>query len=228
MPSANGLGIMCETYKHPRTKVGTVTGSAGESAAGKQSGASVPKGFLVTSLYSFFVLVFPILNEYVTYDYDTTLVRTGVIVASVLGASFVALANDCVAWFNMVLWFHIGVEVTVLDKVYHYASKDGIRDSEAALAWVGFAVIIFHLIPFLILDYEKVLCILAYAGVIVNSSVLVFVDPSKLLVAASTSTSLLLSVMLIACIDCVKTSYLSQLKIALSKGNWIRCANYEM
>ena len=58
------------------------------------------------------------------------------------------------------------------------------------MSWIGGGILIFHLIPFLVLDYEKTL---TFLGIIVNSAVLVFVDPTKLLVASSTASAVLLA-----------------------------------
>jgi hypothetical protein len=186
----------------------------------------IPKGFLPTLIYSTFFLIFPILDEYAAYDYTTTLVRVGVIAASVVAATLLVAANDCVAWFNMVLFFYIGVEVTVLDAIKSYADETGREDSEKVLAWLAFGAIIFHLVPFLVVDYEKLLIVLASVGVVTNAAALVIVEPARLLVASAASSALLLSVLLIACIECVQTSLLSQLKIALRVG-FFKCLPYE-
>lgn len=229
MPSANGLGLNCEVYRQPRrVQKETITASASSlpTSTVPSSTFKVPKGFLATFLYSTFFLVFPILNEYVTYDYDTTIVRVGVIGASVLASIMLIVANDCVAWFNMVLFFYIGVEVTVLDVLMDFAQADNRDQDEKVLAWISFGLIIGHLVPFLVLDYEKTLTFLAFCGIIINSSTLVFVDPTKLLIASSASSALLLSTLLIACIECVQTSVLSQLKVAMRAG-FLKCLPYE-
>jgi hypothetical protein len=227
MPTANGLGINCETYRQPRASAKTiVSASTLPVSASPAPTFKVPKGFFATFLYSTLFFVIPVLNEYVTYDYDTTFVRVGVIAAASLAALALVFANDCVAWFNMVLFFHLGVEVTVLDKVMEYAQDDARDQSSEVLAWIAFGILIFHLVPFLILDYEKTLIVCGFAGIIANSATLVFVDPTKLLIASSSSSALLLSVLLIACIECVQTSALSQLKNAMRAG-FVKCLPYE-
>lgn len=225
MPPSSSLGLTCETFRQPRART-IVPTSQLPVAKTPAFRLKVPKGFLPTFLFSALFLTMPLLNEYVTYDYSSTRVRVGVITAASLGALAIVVANDCVAWFNMVLFFHIGVEVTVLEKIMDYAQEDTSSDSAVVLAWVAFGIIIAHLFPFLLLDYEKTLTLCAFAGVIVNAATLVFVDSEKLLIASATSSSLLLSVLLIACIDCVQTSALSQLKSAM-RGGLVRCMPYE-
>lgn len=192
----------------------------------RTSFVSVPKGFLPLLLYSSFFLVFPLLSEYMTYDFTTTEVRAGTIAAATVGALILVGANDCVAWFNMGLFFHIGVEVGVLDAVMVYAQADTTSTEGMVLAWVAFGIILVHLVPFLLFDHRDLLTLLAFAGVIVNTSALVFIDPTRLLLTASSSSLLLGLVLLIACIESCHTSMLSQLREACSDGTWIVCLPY--
>ena len=94
MPSANGLGINCETYRSPRTSTSTSALPAPAAGARSVPTFSVPKGLLVNVIYSSFFFIFPVLTEYVTYDYDTTLVQAGVIISATLAALFLIFANN--------------------------------------------------------------------------------------------------------------------------------------
>tara|TARA_B100001540_G_scaffold276045_1_gene262616 strand:- start:374 stop:1111 length:738 start_codon:yes stop_codon:yes gene_type:complete len=191
-------------------------------------GISVPKGFLPTLLYAAFFFAFPVLDKYVDYDFTETPIRIGVITSSVLAAVIILGANDCVAWFNMALGFHIGVEVGVIDTLMDYARADERENAEGVLAWTAVAVIVIHLLPFVLMDNAKVMMVLGAAGIVVNATALVFVDSSSLLLAGLSSSVLLASVLLVACIDCVRTSIISQLRLALANKTLLTCAPYEM
>lgn len=189
---------------------------------------SVPKGILPVLLYSAFFFMFPYLNAYVTYDFTDTMVRVSVIASSAIAVILILIANDCVAWYNMALIFHISNEVTVLDSLATYAQADGRHDSEMVLAWITFGVIIAHLVPFLVLDRPSILTLAAAAGVVVNTAALVFVDTGSLLMVGFSSSVLLACVLLIACIDCVRTSLLSQLRQTVQTKSIVSMQPYAM
>lgn len=184
----------------------------------------VPKGVLPTILYGAFFFMFPLLNEYMTYDYTDTMVRTSVIAAGILAPVVVVAANDCVAWYNMALAFHTGQEVVVLSKMLNYydtTAKDTAEDYEEVLKWVAFGIVVAHLVPFYVYDQPGPLGLLAAAGIIVNTVVNVTVPDNngQLLITGFSASVLLATVLLIVCIDCVKTSLLSQLRMAMQRGS---------
>ena len=187
----------------------------------------VPKGFFPTALYSTFFLTIPLLFNYVSYDFTTDMTRAGVVVSSVVVGGVVILANDCVAWFNVALYFHIGVEVIVLDRLMTFAQNSTTDEGHMALAWTTFAVVIVHLLPFLLFDRLGLLALLAYVGIVVNASVLVFLDPTLLLLVGFSSTTLLGATLLIAGIDCINTSMLSNFRSAMKDGSFLLCQSYE-
>ena len=95
------------------------------------------------------------------------------------------------------------------------------------LAWITFSVIIVHLIPFILLDRLALLGLLAYVGVIVNASALVYLDPTLLLLVGFSSVTLLGATLLIAGIDCIDTSLLSNFRSAMKDGSFLLCQSYE-
>ena len=124
----------------------------------------VMKGFLPLFLLSGFFLAAPIIHYYAAVDYTSTATRGGVIaVASVVGLAIVSI-NDIVALFNFVLFFHTGLEVKVLDILQTFANDSTTSDGDMALAWVGFAVIIVHLLPFFLCDKRMLLVLLGVVG----------------------------------------------------------------
>ena len=236
MPTANNMGrLSCDTAPRLRTapaELSHVTVQSSTTDATKTThgwcNMSVPKGLIPVTIYSLFFLTFPLISHYVTYDFTDDMIRAGVIVASFLAATIILTANDCVAWFNMALFFHLGIEITVLDTLITFAQAATTSDTGTALAWTAWAVIIIHLLPFFLIDHAGLLILLSYAGLIVNASALVFVQPSMLLLTSFSSAVLLACVLLIACIDCVRTSMLSQVRQAATEGTWLVCSKYEM
>ena len=234
MPTSALGQLNCEirpkVYRTAPADLPTVSASANVSSrpTKKSKYCSVPKGLIPTILYSLFFISFPLLSHFTSIDFGDTEVRVAVIASSFVASVIILLANDCVAWFNMALFFHLGIEITVIDTLVDYIDAPTTNDTGTALAWVAVAVIAIHLLPFFTMDHSSLLTLLASAGVVVNTSALVFVEPSMLLLTAFSAAVLLACVLLIACIECVRTSLLSQLRQACTEGTWIVCSNYEM
>ena len=208
-------------------------------------GAVVPKGFVPLLLYSLAFCAIPLVTY---FGGERGLARTsmGAQVATVVGSALVALvvlcANDCVVWFNLVLFFHLGIEIIVTDKVVDYALLADTPTEGKVLGWVAVAVIGTHLLPFFLVDHRGLLAMLAAAGVVVNAAALAYVAPGEtgsgedlvsgdsylLLLTGFSSTVLLGCVLMINYIDCAGTSMLSQLKQACAEGTWFVCTPYEM
>lgn len=201
------------------------------SAARRFGSLNVPKGFLPMLLYSAFFFAFPVLNEFMEYDYTDAMVRTSVIGASILAPIILIGANDCVCWFQMALAFHIGQEVVVLSKMLNYYETAGHDhdDSEHVWKWIAFGVVVAHLVPFVVYDQPGLLGLLASVGVVVNTVINVLVPDNndQLLITGFSSMVLLATVLLIVCIDCVKTSLLSQLRMAMTRGAFCSISAFE-
>lgn len=198
----------------------------------KVSPISVPKGFLPLFFYAAVFLLAPVLYEYVDYTWTDSTTRAALIAVSAAYALSVVFANDCVAWFNMVLFFHIGIEVKVLEILMDFARLTTTADGDEILAWTGFVVIIVHLIPFLLVDNTMFLTLLAVAGVIVNAAVLVYLTDAstdlRLLLAGFSSVSLLGTTLCISGVCDVSTSMLTALRKAMTDGTWLTCSGYLM
>jgi hypothetical protein len=196
---------------------------------------SVPKGFLPLLFNAVNFLLVPVFYEYVDYTWTDSTTRAVVIAASAVYALSVVFANDCVTWFNMVLFFHIGIEVKVLDILMDFARSTTTSDGDEILAWTGFVVIIVHLIPFLLVDNTMFLALLAVAGVIVNAGALVYLTDIgneltdlRLLLTGLSSVSLLGATLCISGVCGVSTSMLTALQKAMTDGTWLTCSNYLM
>lgn len=186
------------------------------------------KGFIPVLLCSLLFLSIPLVYEYSDMEYDKAGTRGGVIATAGVASLLVLLSNDCGAWYNYVLFAHIGIEVKVLDILQEFARADLTRDGDTRLAWIAFVVIILHLIPFLLTDHVAILSLLAYTGVVLNASVLVFLDPARLLLVGVSSTVLLGSVMCMCSMCNVRTSMLTCLVCAIKERSWCSCSLYVM
>lgn len=183
----------------------------------------VPKGFLILLLYSAYAALLPLLYFYVEYDFASTMTRGGVIGASTLLALVAILANDCCTWYNMVLLYHTAIEVKVLDTVLTYAMADTTDDVSMAWSWIGAAIVIVHLLPFFLVDWTRLLLVLAFAGVPVNAALAVYLDTAVLPVVVPSAAFLLFMTFIVTGIQGLKPSMLSKLRIALTEGGWLVC-----
>lgn len=237
--AANSLGQI--GFSSPPRNVHSVNISSTTPAQPKSSSPSlatagksktkfaVLKGFLPLLLLSCFSCAAPLLTFYGDPNGSITYVQHKfytIGLATVAAVLFV-LANDCIVWFNMAYFFHIGIEVRVLDLAIQYAMANGTPTEGVVLAWTAIGVVLIHLTPFLVLDHPLLLTVVAFAGVPVNAALLAFVDMGDLMLLAIYSSIVFLgAVLLIACAECGATSLLSNFKKACRTGNWLLCSYY--
>ena len=206
----------------------TAPASASPASTPRTLGVRVPKGLIPVVLYSLLFTAVPIVNYYVAPDYNDTTVKGIVCMYSALCALAIVLANDCVAWFNIVLATHLAIEIVVLNKLHDFAQLATTSDQSMALAYVSFGVIIFHLIPFFLVNNVHVLTLLGFVGIILNTVSLTYVASDMLLVTGISSSALLILTLLVASIDCVSTSLFSALRSALKDSLYLVCVKYEV
>ena len=188
MPSSSSFGDIGATRRPPSTLTVTIP-----DAAPSQSSSS--KYLFV--LPSLFVLLAPLFYLYNGLDADYSKGGTQALTActSAAGAGFVLVfARDTNVLFNVVLFFHVGMEVFVVDRAVRYARDD----PSPAWAYVGLVVAALHLLPFFVLATRpRVLLGLATAGVLVNTLLLLLTAPAlggQLLLLVGASSSALLAV----------------------------------
>ena len=182
--------------------------------------SSSPGPVLSTLLLSILALGVPLAYEYATIDYADNTSRGLIIGASALAVRLLTKRHSVETLFNVVLFFHIGIEILLLDVTIAYARTVGISDVEMGFAIAGGAIIIVHLLPFLVSDNLFVLVLLSAAGLMVNTAVAVFLDPQNLLLLIATSTSLLLSVYFAAGTPC---SMFSLIRKAFAENSFLEC-----
>ena len=192
------------------------------------------KGFLPTFAYAALALLVPLVLDFVTIDAHDNVTRGVTIGLSAVAAGLVVYADDCVTWYNIVLFFHTGVEVMLVYIGFDYAYADDRKDVEMALSLAGTITIIVHLIPFFLLDTKWLLTLLAAAGVVVNTAMVVFLVPQKaydellLLLYGGSSLALLAVTLIVVGVNCMKPSMLTLLRGSLMEGSCLKCVPYEM
>jgi hypothetical protein len=125
-------------------------------------------------------------------------VRILTVSLSVAGAIALVIVNDVDVWYNVLLAFHIGVVITLLDPVLTEAYADSTSDADMAWWLAGTIVSISHLVPFALTNRLGVLTLLAIAGIGVHVALAVWLaNTSKMLIVGSTSGALLAIVLLI-------------------------------
>lgn len=198
--------------------------------ASQKSGIRLPalRGVLPLLAFSIFFGTIPLLNLYMDYNYMKELVRVGTLLTAASVGLVLLMANDCLAWYNFLLFFHIGIEVKLLDRLLQKAQEMYVEELDMALSYSGFALLLTHLVPFLLVDNIPLLSFAAWAGVIANTFVLLYLDTSQLLLYGLSSTALLASVFCIGCVCNQRVSMLSQLREAMTTGHWISIAMVEV
>lgn len=188
----------------------------------------VPRGFLPTLLFSAIAFLVPYFYLFDTFTLTDNDARVGVLVTAAVAATGAVYANDCCCWYNMGLLFHTAVETKVLDVAFTFAYADDTEDKHMALAIVAAIVIIAHLLPFFLTDRIMLLSALAYAGVLVNTAVTLYLDTSLLLLSFASAMALLLTTMILGGICEVRTSLLSLFLESVNTCKWITCSRFEL
>ena len=190
---------------------------------------SVPRGLIPTFVYSGIALILPVLFFYVSYDVTSNVTKGVTVGLASLAALAIVLANDCCCWYNMILFFHIGLEVKVVDIGIAFARAVTTSGDHMGLAITGVTVVIVHLIPFLLTDRLMLLALLAFAGVIVNVSMLVFLEQTSLVILVGASALVLLATtMIIGGVCDIKTSMLSLVRSAFAEQKFITCNGFDL
>ena len=188
----------------------------------------VPRGLIPTLIYSICAFLVPLLYLYMDYDFTTDTAKGVTIGSSALAALVMVLANDCCCWYNMMLAFHTALEVKVIDTALTFAYADDTSDSDMALAITGAVIVIVHLVPFYVSDRLPLLGVLAFAGVIVNTTILVYRDTDMLLLVGASALALLAITMIISGVCEIKTSLLSLIRDSVVAKKCITCERFEL
>lgn len=225
MSSSLGFRRACE-YNAGRPPPITPVETAEPPAPVRWCTCGVFKGFLPLLLFSCMAAAVPATALYINLDFSDALTCGLIAGASGVLATGVVLANHCATWYNMVLFFHTAVEVRVLDVVITYALAEDTGMTAVALAWTGASIVIVHLLPFFVLDMPRLLILLAWAGVIVNTSLVVYIDATLLVLTLSSALAFLLVTLFTFGSECAQPSLASQLRDAINGGKLISCETF--
>lgn len=188
----------------------------------------VPRGLLPVLMYMAIGVTIPVVWFYKRPDYTERHIQVATIGLSALFGVLVILANDCCCWYNLVLAFHTGLQAKVVDVALDFARKSSTKGEHEVLAVVGACVVIAHLVPFYVYDNLMVLSLVAYAGLVVNVSILVYLEAELLLLIGTSCVMLLMSTMLISGVCDVKTSLFSLVRDAFVTQSVIKCDTFEL
>jgi hypothetical protein len=190
----------------------------------------VPRGFLPLLLYSSFFFLVPFFYEEMDYDYTDDTTRIGVIAISAIGALILIVGCDVAVYFNSVLFAHTALELAVVKVLLDFIDSDNLivkenssgeklsnSDGDKILAWIAMVIIIGHLIPFYVLDNPRVLGVVAAAGIVLNTTVITYLDHNKLDIVAFSTVVLMGLTLLLQFTTCKEFTLLSSLRHALMK-----------
>jgi hypothetical protein len=192
------------------------------SVCGFKITCPVPQGLLMTLLFFAGALALPIMFFYIEPDYGTTWVEPFIIGMSALYAVFLLfLSSNMSIFYNTVLGLYTGVEVRVLHRTFDFAVASTTSNAHMAWAISGGAIVILHLLPFYLVDSGVVVTTLAAVGLVVNTALCVYLDPTLTLQAFSSGTAFLLTAMCIIGLNCAKCSLLTLLRDAMKYGGFL-------
>ena len=211
----------------PRTVTDvSVGGGATIDRSSHKFACKVPSGVLYTCLISSIILVAPLMflyNSGLTSDYSEGPTRALTAVTSFLGATVILLTIDAKTIFNLVLFLHIGFEIYIIDKAFQFARASTTSTTSEVLSYIGGVVVILHLVPFVLTNRSRILTLLAYVGIIVNTLLILLAMPELgpyLLFVVGITSSVLLGVTLLITTQ-TDTAIVPLLFEAYKKKDWI-------
>jgi hypothetical protein len=176
----------------------------------------VPSGILYTCLISSIILVAPLMflyNSGLTSDYSEGPTRALTAVTSFLGATVILLTIDAKTIF----------EIYIIDKAFQFARASTTSTTSEVLSYIGGVVVILHLVPFVLTNRIRILTLLAYVGIIVNTLLILLAMPELgpyLLFVVGITSSVLLGVTLLITTQ-TDTAIVPLLFEAYKKKEWI-------
>lgn len=119
------------------------------------------------------------LERGLTHDYTEIDARIATIIVAAFGGLFALLCTSATSAFNTFLGFYLGLEIYMIQETFAVARNiDGTYDDmQRAWAWTSGFTILFHLLPFLLINKSCLLYLLAYVGLLVNIITILYVTP---------------------------------------------------
>jgi hypothetical protein len=178
----------------------------------------------MTALFFVGGLGLPLMFYYGDVDYKTAWTPPFVIGVSALFAFLMLVfSSNMTMFYNTVLGLYTGIEVKVVDVALTYAFATDTPTTDMVWATIGGCVVIVHLLPFYLSDNGLVVTTLVAIGLVVNTSILVYLNTTLLLQAFTSGSAFLLAALCIIALHCEKPSLVSTFKDALMYGTFIVC-----
>lgn len=178
----------------------------------------VPMGYLAVLLNFLGALAIPLVYFYANVDYSSEVTKPVIIGVSAIATLFAFLGSmDSAILYNIQLGLYTGLEARVCDVAIAFVQNTSHSDADRILAAVGVGVILFHLIPFYFSDHPMIVSSLAAVGVVVNTSVLVYLDTSLLLFVFTAGITFFMSSMCYLTHLSYCPCMMTQTKIAMQK-----------
>ena len=190
---------------------------------------NVPKGFLPVVVNSGMSLALSLVLMFGNIVYTSDAVRAILIGASIGTPFALAFANDVAVWFNIVLFFAIGVQSKLIQHTLEFSRQDTLGDFEVFLCIAASTLIIATLVCLLFVSQRRILVtVLSMASVTISTITSLYVIPDMLPLIFITSNSLLL--MVLFCTYCCKgqtVAILSLLHETVHDRKWLTCMPLE-
>lgn len=184
----------------------------------------VPQGFLMTLIFFVGALGLPLMFFYGDADYTEEWTPPFAIGLSGLYAVLLLLlSSNMSVFYNTVLGLYTGIEVRVVQTAFDFAMATTTSDRDMVLAYVGGGVVIAHMIPFYLTDSGVVVTTLAAVGLVVNTSICVYLDTTLTLQAFTSGAAFLLTALCIVGLHCTKCSLMTLLRDAIKYGGFLTC-----
>ncbi|RPF82141.1 MAG: hypothetical protein CBC65_000940 [Rhodothermaceae bacterium TMED105] len=194
------------------------------SVCGFKITCPVPQGFLMTMIFFVGALGLPLMFFYGKADYTEEWTPPFVIGLSALySVLLLVLSSNMTIFYNTVLGLYTGIEIKVVDTAFTYAGLTTTSDTDMAWAIIGGSVVIIHLIPFYITERGILVTTLAAVGLVVNTSICVYLDDTLTLQAFTSGAAFLLTALCIIGVHSVECSMLTLFRNAIKYGGFLTC-----
>tara|TARA_B110001450_G_C17633479_1_gene486205 strand:- start:1079 stop:1612 length:534 start_codon:yes stop_codon:yes gene_type:complete len=122
------------------------------------------------------------LERGLTHDYTEMNARIATIIVAAFGGLFCLLCTSSTSAFNTFLGYYLGLEIYMIQETFAVARDIGgpFDEVQKGWAWASGFIILFHLLPFLLINKSCLLYPLAYVGLLVNITTILYVAPLTL------------------------------------------------
>lgn len=206
----------------PRTTPPTQSSPSSTDAVWWKKYLQVPKGFLPVLVHSGMALALSLVLMFANLVYTSNAVR-GVLVGASIGTPFaLAFANDVIVWYNLVLFFDIGVQSKLVQHTIEYSQGSERSDIHIFLSIAGISLIVAHLCLLLLTNRRMIVTTLTMTSVSVSSITALYVVPDLFPLVFLTSNSMLLMVLFATGCCKEEVAILSLLHKAMHEGTWFQ------